>query len=124
MYLHLTYHFYVHLKELWNSRLSYQVGAFSIKCVCDIFLNNLLFYIDCRDEVRLHGFTVVAVIQGATTSIINTLLESLYLFEVRNALVFEGKSSLKKDSKQFHIIELYTPTSMIKRKHANNSKNH
>uniref|UniRef100_K1R8V1 Puratrophin-1 n=1 Tax=Magallana gigas TaxID=29159 RepID=K1R8V1_MAGGI len=34
-----------------------------------------------RDEVRLHGFTVVAVIQGATTSIINTLLESLYLFE-------------------------------------------
>lgn len=61
----------------------------------------LLFYIDCRDEVRLHGFTVVAVIQGATTSIINTLLESLYLFEVRNALVFEGKSSLKKDSKHF-----------------------
>lgn len=62
----------------------------------DIF-NNLLFYIvhvDCRDEVRLHGFTVVAVIQGATSSIINTLLESLYLFEVRNAL--EGKSSLKK----------------------------
>lgn len=59
----------------------------------DIF-NNLLFYIDCRDEVRLHGFTVVAVIQGATSSIINTLLESLYLFEVRNAL--EGESSLKK----------------------------
>lgn len=30
----------------------------------------------------MRGFAVVAVIQGATTSIINTLLESLYLFEV------------------------------------------
>lgn len=62
--------------------------------MCFDISNNLLFFIDCRDEVRLHGFTVVAVIQGATSSIINTLLESLYLFEVRNAL--QGKSSLKK----------------------------
>nr|XP_022340568.1 pleckstrin homology domain-containing family G member 4B-like isoform X5 [Crassostrea virginica] len=34
-----------------------------------------------REEVQMRGFAVVAVIQGATTSIINTLLESLYLFE-------------------------------------------
>lgn len=39
----------------------------------------LFFY---REEVQMRGFAVVAVIQGATTSIINTLLESLYLFEV------------------------------------------
>lgn len=75
--------------------------------MCFDISNNLLFYIDCRDEVRLHGFTVVAVIQGATSSIINTLLESLYLFEVRNAL--EGNSSLKKKWKErfktFYFIE-------------------
>ncbi|XP_062574245.1 pleckstrin homology domain-containing family G member 4B-like isoform X2 [Saccostrea cucullata] len=34
-----------------------------------------------REEIRMRGVTIVAVIQGATTSIINTLLESLYLFE-------------------------------------------
>lgn len=59
----------------------------------DIF-NNFLFYIDCRDEVRFYGFIVVVVIQGVIIFIINILLESFYLFEVRN--VFVGKLSLKK----------------------------
>lgn len=62
----------------------------------DIF-NNFLFYIDyvdCRDEVRFYGFIVVVVIQGVIFFIINMLLESFYLFEVRN--VFEGNLSLKK----------------------------
>ena len=35
-----------------------------------------------RDTVRCRGLTVIADIQGCTASTINTLLESLYLFEV------------------------------------------
>ena len=36
-----------------------------------------------RETVRCRGLTIIADIRGCTTSTINTLLESLYLFEVR-----------------------------------------
>ncbi|XP_052232622.1 pleckstrin homology domain-containing family G member 4B-like isoform X3 [Dreissena polymorpha] len=41
----------------------------------------MYYYSVPRETVRCRGFTVVADIRGCTASIINTLLESLYLFE-------------------------------------------
>ena len=37
-----------------------------------------------RETVRCRGLTIITDIRGCTTSTINTLLESLYLFEVRD----------------------------------------
>jgi S-adenosylmethionine:tRNA-ribosyltransferase-isomerase (queuine synthetase) len=44
-----------------------------------------LFY---RETVRCRGLTIVADIRGSTASTINTLLESLYLFEVTHHYIF------------------------------------